>query len=79
MGESTKTCSDLPEFPRGAKVTTTRFYADSPVGSVGTVIRSWRDPKRGFRWVRVNYGRNLSGKSLLKTMSADCLAVIDSQ
>lgn len=37
------------------------------------MVRYWETPK-GV-WVRCNYGRNLSGKSLLKTMPLDVLCL----
>lgn len=61
------------DLKRGVKVRTRYFYADSLPGSVATVVRSW--PAPNGHWVRCNYGRNLGGKSLLKTMPADALAL----
>lgn len=49
------------------------FYADSLPGGKAHVVRFWDTPKGVF--VRCNYGKNLSGKSLLKTRPANVLAL----
>jgi len=69
---------DLPELDtsllkRNLKVQTRTFYADSLPGSKAAVVRFWDSPKGVF--VRLNYGKNLSGQSLLKTMPANVLAL----
>lgn len=70
---------DLPELDtsllkKGLKVQTRIFYADSVPGNKATVVRYWNSPN-GV-WVRCNYGKNLSGKSILKTMPANVLALV---
>lgn len=69
---------DLPPLDplrsrRGSLVQTRYFYADSLPGRPATVVRSWT--VHTGTWVRCNYGNNLSGKSILKTMPADALAL----
>ena len=63
----------LEDLKRGVKVKTRIFYADSLPGSEATVVRFWT-VHNGI-WVRCNYGKNLSGKSLLKTMPANVLTL----
>lgn len=58
---------------RGLKVQTRVFYADSVPGGQATVVRFWT--AYNGTWVRCNYGKNRSGKSLLKTMPANVLAL----
>lgn len=55
-------------------VQTRYFYADSVPGRQATVVRVRHTPKGAF--VRCNYGKNLSGQSLLKWMCADALALV---
>lgn len=69
---------DAPAVPaadlkRGLAVQTRYFYADSKPGNRAKVVRYWDTPKGVF--VRCNYGKNLGGQSLLKTMPLDALAV----
>ena len=64
---------DVTLLRRGLAVKTRIFYADSLPGNKATVVRFWDSPKGVF--VRCNYGKNLSGKSLLKTMPANVLAL----
>ncbi|HCF3018822.1 TPA: hypothetical protein NIB55_006104 [Pseudomonas aeruginosa] len=69
---------NLPELDpallkRRLQVQTRTFYADSLPGSKATVVRFWDTPKGVF--VRLNYGKNLGGQSLLKTMPANVLAL----
>lgn len=69
---------DLPELDtsllkRGLQVQTRVFYADSLPGNKAKVVRFWDSPKGTF--VRLNYGKNLGGQSLLKTMPANVLAL----
>ena len=61
------------QLRKGLDVQTRYFYADSLPGRRATVVRHWTT--HNGTWVRCNYGRNLSGKSLLKTMPADTLAL----
>ncbi len=61
------------ELKRGLTVQTRYFYADSPPGNRAKVVRFWDTPKGIF--VRCNYGKNLGGQSLLKTMPIDALAL----
>jgi hypothetical protein len=63
---------DAATLKRGLAVRTRYFYADSVPGNKATVVRFWDTPRGTF--VRCNYGKNLSGKSLLKTMPLDALA-----
>jgi hypothetical protein len=64
---------DYRLLKRGLKVQTRVFYADSLPGREATVVRFWT--AHNGTWVRCNYGKNLSGKSLLKTMPANVLAL----
>lgn len=66
---------DVPTLRRGARVQTRTFFADSVPGSKATVVRVRKD-RHGNDWVRCNYGRNLSGQSILKWMCADALALV---
>lgn len=63
---------DVAELRRGSPVQTRYFFADSVPGNRATVVRVRYTPKGP--WVRCNYGKNLSGQSLLKWMPADALA-----
>lgn len=64
---------DVSLLRRGLAIQTRVFYADSIPGNKAHVVRFWDTPKGVF--VRCNYGKNLSGKSLLKTMPANVLAL----
>lgn len=69
---------NLPELDpallkKGLEVQTRTFYADSKPGSRAKVVRYWDTPKGPF--VRLNYGKNLGGQSLLKTMPCNVLAL----
>ncbi len=64
---------DPASIRRGVRVQTRVFYADSKPGSIATVVRHWTT--YNGTWVRCNYGKNLSGKSLLKTMHSSALAL----
>lgn len=69
---------DLPAveegmLKRGVAVQTRYFYADSVPGNKAIVVRVRNTPKGAF--VRCNYGKNLSGQSLLKWMPIDALAL----
>lgn len=59
---------------KGSFVQTRYFFADSIPGRRAEVVRVRQTPKGPF--VRCNYGKNLSGQSLLKWMPADALASI---
>lgn len=64
----------LPEtLKRGLQVQTRYFYADSAPGNKATVVRHWSTPA-GIQ-VRCNFGKNLGGNSLLKTMPIDALSL----
>lgn len=68
---------DLPAvepsaLKRGLPVQTRYFYADSIPGNKAKVVRFWDSP-RGI-YVRCNFGKNLGGQSILKTMILDALA-----
>ncbi len=70
---------DLPPLAGGVlrkklAVQTRYFYGNSVPGNRAVVIRFWESPK-GI-WVRCNYGKNLSGQSLLKTMPIDALCLV---
>lgn len=65
----------LPAFPNGATVRTKIEGSASAIGNLGKIIRSWADPA-GVAWVRVNYGKNLGGKSIIKTKLAALLEVV---
>lgn len=67
-------CVDVATLRRGTSVQTRSFFADSVPGSKAAVVRVRRD-KYGNGWVRCNYGKNLSGQSILKWMCADALAL----
>jgi len=64
---------DASVLTRGANVITRYFYADSIPGNKAKVVRV-HNTKNGY-WVRCNYGKNLSGQSLLKWMPSDALAL----
>lgn len=64
---------NVTALTRGTCVQTRYFFADSVPGSKATVVRV-RESKTG-PWVRCNFGKNLSGQSLLKWMCADSLAL----
>ena len=64
---------EVERLKRGVVVQTRYFFADSVPGSKASVVRVRKD-KHGNYWVRCNYGKNLSGQSLLKWMTADALA-----
>lgn len=64
---------DAPSLKRGTRVQTRYFFADSVPGSEATVVRV--KGSRAGPWVRCNFGKNLSGQSLLKWMCADSLAL----
>jgi|TARA_A100001518_G_C1222020_1_gene66885 hypothetical protein len=64
---------DPTALKRGLEVQTRIFYADSLPGRKAKVVRFWETPKGWF--VRLNYGKNLSGQSLLKTMPCNVLAL----
>lgn len=49
------------------------FYADTPAGTIGTVIKSWTDP-HGNKWHRLFFGRNASGQPLKKAFPENCLS-----
>lgn len=59
---------------RGIRVQTRIFFADSLPGNKAIVVRVRKD-KHGNDWVRCNYGKNVSGKSILKWMDANSLAL----
>ncbi|EKP0311675.1 hypothetical protein ACTG16_23200 [Aeromonas sp. 23P] len=61
------------QLKRGTPIQTRYFYADSIPGNKGKVVRFWSTAKGWY--VRVNYGKNLGGQSLLKTMLMDALAL----
>lgn len=63
----------LEDLKRGVKVKTRIFYADSLPGREAKVVRFWTT--HNGTWVRCNYGKNLSGQSLLKTMPSDVLTL----
>jgi hypothetical protein len=65
---------DASALKRGTRVQTRIFCADSLPGNKATVVRVRKD-KYGTDWVRCNYGKNLSGKSLLKWMDAGSLSL----
>lgn len=58
---------------RGLQVQTRYFYADSAPGQKATVVRHW-NTSTGIQ-VRCNFGKNLGGLSLLKTMPIDALSL----
>lgn len=64
---------ETSQLKRGLAVQTRYFYADSPPGNQAKVVRFWDSPKGVF--VRCNYGKNLGGQSLLKTMPLDALCL----
>lgn len=69
---------DLPTvaptvLKRGLGVQVRYFYADSVPGNQAKVVRHWNTP-HGIQ-VRCNFGKNLGGQSLLKTMPLDALAL----
>jgi hypothetical protein len=64
----------LSDLKKSLPIQTRYFYADSVSGRQGKVVRWWTTPK-GSTYVRVNYGKNLGGQSLLKTMCLDALAL----
>ena len=71
---------DLPpvgpsQLRRGLKIQTRYFCADSAPASQATVVRHWTT--RNGTWVRCSYGKTLNGKSILKTMPADALALAE--
>jgi len=79
MANSLYPSLDLPSAPvsalkRGTCVQTRYFYADSLPGAKATVVRHWES--KGHHWVRLNYGKNLGGQSILKTMPLDALALV---
>ncbi len=55
-----------------AKYEISQFYADIPVGTEGTEVKSWTCPK-GNSWVKLFFGRNLSGQKLMKSFPSDVL------
>ena len=61
------------ELVRGLEVQVRYFYADSLPGTKAKVVRYWDTPA-GIN-VRCNFGKNLGGQSLLKTMPIDALAL----
>ena len=65
--------ADASLLKRGTAVQTRYFFADSVPGSKATVVRV--RPSRTGPMVRCNFGKNLSGQSLLKWMCADALAL----
>lgn len=56
-------------------VQTRYFYGNSVPGNRAVVIRYWEESPKGI-WVRCNYGKNLSGQSLHKTMPIDALCLV---
>lgn len=64
---------DSSVLKRGLAVRTRYFYADSAPGQQATVVRFWQTSS-GVQ-VRCNYGKDLGGNSLLKTMPVDALSI----
>lgn len=65
---------DPAQTKRGTRVCTRIFFADSVPGSAATVVRLWM--AHNGTWVlRCNYGKNRSGKSILKTMHSSALTL----
>jgi hypothetical protein len=56
------------------EATIVKFYADTPVGTKGKIVKSWTDPS-GKEWFKLNFGTNLSGQKLEKSFPADVLDV----
>ena len=53
----------------------THFYADTKKGTGGILEKEWCDPS-GSKWIKLFFGRNLSGQKLSKSFPADCLQQI---
>jgi hypothetical protein len=66
---------DTTKLKRGLAVQTRVFYADSLPGNKAKVVRFWT--AQNGTWVRCNYGKNAGGRSLLKTMPANVLALVE--
>ncbi len=49
-----------------------KFYADTPAGTQGTLIKKWIDNK-GYEWVKLDFGTNQTGQKLQKTFPATFL------
>lgn len=62
--------ADPADLKRGVEVVTRYFYGNSVPGRKAKVIRKFQstDSKKNGAWyVRVSFGKNRSGQSLLKT------------
>lgn len=64
---------DISRIEKGTRVQTRTFYGNSLPGAQAVVVRIKQDKYKNW-WVRCNYGKNLSGQSLLKWMPANVLA-----
>lgn len=62
------------QLKRGTAVQTRCFYGNSLPGNKATVLRHSEDQHGNVR-LRCNYGKNRSGKSLLKWMPANVLCM----
>lgn len=63
------------QLKRGLEIQTRYFFADSIPGNKGKIVRAWQTAK-GHWYVRVNFGKNQGGQSLLKTMVLDAMALL---
>jgi hypothetical protein len=66
----------IPEWPKDALCEVATFYSDTPIGKRGTIVKSYTTPENGV-WVKLYFGRNLSGQKLIKTYPSNCLKRLD--
>jgi len=55
----------------------TKFYADTAVGTIGTVVKRWNTSNG--EWVRLDFGVNLSGQKLRKAYPVNVCESLNSQ
>jgi hypothetical protein len=52
-----------------------KFYADTLVGTTGQMIKSWT--VNDCTWIKLYFGRNLSGQKLCRSFPEDVLEKVE--